>query len=189
MRQVLLPPKVVTNALRGVAARQPGAVDEVWTLVYPWVVQRAKQLLHGESLRTEVGDAHDLAHEAFLKLKPAHLASCGDRMHLIRIATRAMRQALVDRARRRRVAAVMTSYEDVPPQALRCAVELDRPLDLALALDALQVVNGKLAEVATLHLLGGLTFVEVGRVLGMSEAWARMVWGQAMGWLESRLGR
>jgi DNA-directed RNA polymerase specialized sigma24 family protein len=186
--EAILPPKVVTNALRAVAARLPGAVDEVWTLVYPWVVQRAKVLLRGDSLRGEVGEPNDLAHEAFLKLKPAHLAACRDRMHLIRIATRAMRQALVDRARHRRVAVVMVPLEDAPLGALRSAVDLDEPLDVALALDELETVNPKVAEVATLHLIGGLCFVEIGRVLGRSEAWARMVWGQAEGWLESRFG-
>jgi len=184
--EAMLPAKVVTRALRRVAERQPGALEEVWNLVYPWVVQRAKVLLRGESLRREVGEPNDLAHEAFLKLKPAHLGGCVDRWHLIRIATRAMRQALVDRARRRQVGAVTMPLEQAPQPALRCGVDLDRPLDVALALDALAAVNPKITEVATLHLLGGLTFVEIGRVLGRSEAWARANWGQAERWLQER---
>jgi DNA-directed RNA polymerase specialized sigma24 family protein len=183
--EVMLPPKVVTRALRSVAARRPGAVDEVWNLVYRWVVQRAKVLLSTDSLRHEVGEPHDLAHEAFLKLKPAHLATCRDRMHLIRIATRAMRQALVDRARHRRLAGTVPLGEAAPDD-LRCSEDLERPLDIALALDALQAVNPKLAEVATLHLLGGMNFVQTGRLLGRSEAWARLTWAQAEAWLASR---
>lgn len=184
----ILPPQVVTRALRSVEHQAPGAVHELWRLVYPWVVERAHVLLRGDSLRFEIGVAQDLAHEAFLKLKPAHLAACRDRKHLIRIATRAMCQALVDRARHREVAGPSASLDDLPPQARR-AEDLDRPLDVALALDALQAVNDKLAEVATLHLLGGLNFVEIGRLLGKSEAWARAVWSQAEGWLAVRFCR
>lgn len=182
-----LPPNVVTRALRGVESRQPGALAELWQLVYPWIVQRARILLLTETRRHELGDAEDLAHEAFLKLKPAHVGTCRDRKHLIRIASRAMRQALVDRARQYRVRGPMASLEEMPASAALRVVDLERPLDLALALDALDAANPRAAEVATLHLLGGLRFVEIARVLGMSEAWVRGVWAVAAGWLRPRL--
>lgn len=183
---VTLPEHVVTRALRGIADRLPGALDDLWRLVYPWVVHRAKALLHGEPLRFDVGDAEDLAHEAFLRLKPAHLGACRDRHHLIRIATRAMRQALVDRARRERRRGRLSPLDD-GETALDARPDVDDALDMALAIDALQAVNPRLAEVATLRAVGGLHFGEIGRVLAIGEANARRLWRKAAAWLGVRL--
>jgi DNA-directed RNA polymerase specialized sigma24 family protein len=183
----MLAPEVVTNALRRVAQRLPGSVDDVWGLVYPWVVQRAGMLLSGDPIRNDIGEAHDLAHEAYVKLKPAHLAGCTDRFHLIRLATRAMRQVLIDRVRYRRSRGMAMSLELVEAQVMASTPDCGGTLDVALALEQLHKVNPQVEEVASLRLVGGLALVEIARTLRRSEAWARANWELAAGWLQAQL--
>src|SRR5690606_7047290 len=74
---------------------------------YQQLYARTYDQLRGLARRVRSGDRHQtvnttaLVHEAYLKLLPGGAAAAVDRTHFFRIAARAMRQVLVDAARRR----------------------------------------------------------------------------------------
>ena len=104
-----------------------------------------------------------LVHEAYLKLASARF---NDEAHLLNLASRAMRQVLVDMARahgrdkRGHGLALVTLTE-------QGVVATERDLDvLALeqSLMRLEQADARLAHVVELHFFGGLSFPEMARV-------------------------
>jgi len=129
----------------------------------------------------------ELVHEAFLKLG-AHRDRFESRAHFLAVAAKAMRQILIDRARRRGAdkrggALVRTTLAGVgaedPPIDL---------LDLEAALAALQAVDPRGAEIVELRYLGGLSVTETAELLGMSRSAVQASWRLSWAFLLSRLG-
>ncbi|HRN52187.1 MAG TPA: ECF-type sigma factor, partial [Gemmatimonadaceae bacterium] len=87
-------------ALRHGGPDRNDALDRLFPLVYAELRRAAEFLLHRER------DGHTLqatalVHEAFLKLSHGSAPDVHDRAHFVGVAARAMRQILVDHARRR----------------------------------------------------------------------------------------
>src|SRR5690606_12047210 len=93
----------VTRLLRAVREGDAAALERIVPLVYDDVRLLARRHLHREhdvrSLR-----ATDLVHEAYLRLAGTPRLDATDRAHFLAIASRVMRQVLVDAARQRRSA-------------------------------------------------------------------------------------
>jgi RNA polymerase sigma-70 factor, ECF subfamily len=129
----------------------------------------------------------DIVHEAWLKLD-GHASRFESRAHFMAVAAKAMRQILIDRARRRsadkrggglaRVTLAGIGAED-PPFDL---------LDLEAALAALTEVDPKGAEIVELRYLGGLSVTEAAELLGMSRSAVQASWRLSRAFLLSRLG-
>ncbi len=109
-----------------------------------------------------------LVHEAYLKLARAQVV---DEAHLLNLASRAMRQVLVDLARARgrdkrgNGLALATLNEDGVPVVSQ---DLD-VLMLEQSLTRLEQADPRLARVVELHFFGGFSFPEMARVLGVAE--------------------
>ena len=118
----------------------------------------------GQTLQTT-----GLVHEAYLKLARAQVV---DEAHLLNLASRAMRQVLVDMARARgrdkRGAGLQlaTLTERVEGEA---PVEGLDVLALEQSLQRLEDTDPRLAQVVQLHFFGGLSFPEMSRVLKVAE--------------------
>src|SRR5262249_26382662 len=92
-----------TRLLRDAAAGNGSAVERVLTLIYEDLrVSARKQLRREHQSRTLEPTA--LVHEAYLKIVRGTRVDATDRAHLLALAARAMRQVLVDHARRRAAA-------------------------------------------------------------------------------------
>jgi RNA polymerase sigma factor (TIGR02999 family) len=129
-----------------------------------------------------------LVHEAFLRMvrQPDNWR---DKSHFVAVAATAMRQILVDHARRR-VAdkrgggrAQVTFDENVadPTAGVVDLLELDQVLTRLAALSARQ------ARIVELRCFGGLTIDEVGNVLGISVSLAEKEWRRARAWVRKEL--
>src|SRR5262245_3928316 len=160
MREGMLPTEDVTMALRAVAQSQPGAVDELWELVYPWLVRWARPHANGRMVQ-EDGDARDLAHATFLELERRHLSVCTNWSGLRRAAISAMRHVACRHAGER----LYPGIRWVPLTTWWGRMDFDGPLDITMALDELRSVNSGWYEAATLHLTSGMSLIEVGHVL------------------------
>ena len=118
----------------------------------------------GQTLQTT-----GLVHEAYLKLAQAQVV---DEAHLLNLASRAMRQVLVDMARARgrdkRGAGLQlaTLTERVEGEA---PVEGLDVLALEQRLQRLEDTDPRLAQVVQLHFFGGLSLPEMSRVLKVAE--------------------
>jgi RNA polymerase sigma factor (TIGR02999 family) len=132
-----------------------------------------------------------LVHEAWLKLARSPDFASESSLHLKRIAARAMRQVLVEAARRRHArkrsgdgAAVHLAFDDEAFGVTTSGhlVELDD------ALTELAHVNARQAQVVEARFFGGLTVPEIAESIGVSEVTVMRDWRVARAWLTAALG-
>jgi RNA polymerase sigma-70 factor, ECF subfamily len=133
-----------------------------------------------------------LVHEAFLKMGSEDKRWTG-RDHFMAVASIAMRQVLVDHARRKRadkrgggMARVDISVDDTPsdPHAGR---EL-RVLELHDLLTKLAELDPRAAQICEMRLFGGMKHEQIATVLGVSRITVASDWCFARAWLASRVG-
>jgi RNA polymerase sigma factor (TIGR02999 family) len=128
-----------------------------------------------------------IVHEAFVKLSGAN-PSWRDREHFCAVAATAMRQILVDRARRQKAAKRGGGWERV---TLSVALEgVPGRLDLEAlddALEALTALDARQARIVELRFFGGLTVPEAAQHLQVSTSTVEKEWRRARAWLGARL--
>ncbi len=142
-----------------------------------------RRLRAGETLRTTA-----LVHEAYLRLLGS--AEWASELHFLRAAALAMRQVLVDHARRTLTAkhggGHIVSLDDqlFDPywQSDERMVELDE------ALSRLDALNPRLTDIVECRFFAGYSEEETARVLGISDRTVRRDWIKAKAWLYRELG-
>lgn len=140
-----------------------------------------------------------LVHEAWLRLvgpsdggpDEGRGARWESRGHFLSVAAKAMRNVLVDHARRRKTEkrgglAARSALDEV---LVACEDRALDVLELDLALERLATREAELARVVELRFFGGLTLEETGRVLGLSVRQVEGAWVAARGWLRRELGK
>jgi len=132
----------------------------------------------------------ELVHETFLKLSKGADVSWEGRAHFFGAASRAMRQVMVDFARRRRAAKrgsqpTLVSLNDAEG-ALN--VELDGVLALDDALEQLDRVDSRLRQVVELRFFCGLSEHDIARVLSVGVRTVERDWFKARLFLLRELG-
>ena len=130
-----------------------------------------------------------MVNEAWLKLSRSPEMAGTSAIHFKRIAARAMRQVLVEAARRRQAAKrggaeVMVTFDDAFGATTRCADEL---LALNEALGLLASISPRQATVVENRFFGGLDVGETAQMLGVSEATVLRDWRAARAWLSHEL--
>lgn len=128
----------------------------------------------------------DLVNEAALRLLQSGALPAREKAHFLSIAARAMRNVLVDAARRRdadkRRRVAVTLNTDAGAE--------DRPFEL-LALEAalarLKAVDPERAEIVVMRYYGGMTTEEIAAHLGVSESTVKRAWRAACAWLKGAM--
>jgi RNA polymerase sigma factor (TIGR02999 family) len=123
----------------------------------------------------------ELVHEAFLKLAGGSATDWESRAHFFGAAARAMRQVLVDFARRRAAEKRGGGWERVSLSDTDGAieVELDQILTLEEALDRLDGVDRRLRQVVELRFFAGLSEGDIARMLGVTTRTVERDWLKA----------
>ena len=127
-----------------------------------------------------------LVNEVYLKLGNAESK---DRAHFLALAATAMRQILIDHARKKNRMRRGGGQQRVTIGGR--AGESDSPLDvLALdeVLDRLAAINEVQAKIVELRLFGGLTMAEIAEATSSSVRTVERHWRFARAWLASELG-
>lgn len=131
-----------------------------------------------------------LVNEAWLKLSRTRPGGFVSRLHFKRIAARAMRQILVDAARRKNSArhggdmALVTFDEDSAHETHAAADEI---IALDEALRELSRISPRQAAMVEARFFGGLDSSETASLLGVSEATVLRDWRAARAWLSVEL--
>ena len=130
-----------------------------------------------------------LVNEAWIKLAASPDVADTSPIHFKRIAARAMRQVLVEAARRRNAGkrgsgAAMVTFDDSLDAA---ATTSDDVLALDAALDALARIAPRQAAMVESRFFGGLDVAETAQLLDVSEATVLRDWRAAKAWLASEL--
>lgn len=160
-----------------------GARDQLVPLVYRDLEAIAAAYTRKPGVSLE---PHGLVHELYVRLASAPLHA-RDRKHFFAVAALAMRQILVDRARRRRAAkrggdAVRVTVDQLD---LRDGVEL---VVIEDALRRLEELSPRQARIVELRCLVGLTVEETADVLDVSARTVHAEWRLARAWLVRALG-
>ena len=132
----------------------------------------------------------ELVHEAYLKLVGS-APNWDGRAHFFGAASRAMRQVLVEFARRRHAEKRGGNAEMISlgESDAAVAVELDEILTLDAALDRLDALEPRLREIVELRFFGGVPQSEIARMLGVSERTIERDWLKARVVLLEAIGR
>lgn len=159
------------------------ALDDLIPLVYDRLRRIAAWRMNQNERKGHTLQPSDLVNEAFLKLNVSAKVQWKDRVHFYAVAARAMRQVLVDHARRRK--RIKRNVDVVPlDEALVLAPERSAEL-LALneALDRLAAHELRKARVVELRFFGGLSNEEIAEVLEISANTVIRDWDYAKAWL------
>lgn len=165
------------------------ALDRLFSATYEELRRLAASVRRGDPSETLNPTA--LVNEAYLKLSRSKTLEPASRLHFKRIAARAMRQVLVEAARRRGAQkrggdlAFVTFDEalDAGP------TPSDDVLALDAALAALARMNPWQAEMVEARFFGGFDLAETADLLGVSESTVVRDWRAAKAWLTVELRR
>ena len=183
------PPGEITQLLHAHARGEPDALDRLLPQVYSELRRiAAARLRHEQDGHTL--HATEVVHEAFMKLVPLDRVDWQDRAHFFAIASRAMRNVLIDHAVRRKT--LKRGGGELNVTLEEVAEGRERPLDeliaLSRALDELERIDERQARVVECRFFGGLSLDETAEALGISPATVSRDWTFARAWLNRALG-
>ena len=164
-------------------------LDALFTLAYDELRRLASSVSQGEGSFTLSPTA--LVNEAWLKLAESPSFATTSRVHFKRIAARAMRQVLVEAARRRNAdkrggGAALVTFDDTLHSSSAGASDL---LALDAALEELARIHPRQAMMVESRFFGGLDIPETAELLDISEATVLRDWRAAKAWLARELLR
>jgi len=162
-------------------------LDHQYSLAYEELRRLAATVLRGEPHATV--SPTTLVHEVWLKLRASPGLVAESELHFKRIAARAMRQVLVDAARRRAAAKHGAGLRLVTfDEALDATAETTGGfLELHGALTELGRRFPRQAEMVESRYFGGLSLPEIASLLGVSVATVNRDWRTARAWLAAEL--
>ncbi len=163
------------------------ALTELMPLVYDELRRMAhRQLLSERADHTLQSTA--LVNEAFVRFMGNHPAQLQNRGHFIAMASRLMRQILVDHARAR-LAGKRDGGHRIDVEALDNLAIKDDPQLLALddALTSLAQMDERQARIVDMKFFGGLTTTAISEVLGVSLTTVERDWAFARLWLRKQM--
>ena len=166
------------------------AASHLLPMLYGELRSLARAMLHrlppGQTL-----NATCLVHEAYAKLVRKCDPGWDGRGHFFSAASQAMREILVDQARRK--AAIKRGGNLQREEFDASQIVLDAPSDDILALhDAIAKLEGedpRKAQIVTMRYFGGLQMTEIAEELGISRATADREWRFTRAWLYRELDK
>ncbi len=163
------------------------ALDAVFSLAYE-ELRRLASVVRRNDPNASISPT-TLVNEAWLRLAATPSVAHTSPLHFRRIAARAMRQVLVDIARRKHAGkrggpdAIVITLDDgnVAAQGSADLLALDH------ALDGLAQMNPRQAQMVECRFFGGLDVAETAQLLDISEATVLRDWRAARAWLATEL--
>jgi RNA polymerase sigma factor (TIGR02999 family) len=182
----------ITTLLHRLQGGDREALDAVITSVYDELKKLARYHLRRE-INAGPMQTTALVHEAFIKLAAGRHPSYENRAHFFGIASRLMRQVLVDTARSRAASKRSAAQEVALAEIPDWGVQTDRPL-IALddALHRLEETDALKGQLIEMRFFGGMTAEEsaealsipvhvVRRKLRLAQAWLRKEMTESLG--------
>jgi RNA polymerase sigma factor (TIGR02999 family) len=167
--------------------------EQALRALVPLVYKELRRLAHYH-LQAERPDhtlqSTALVHEAFLRMLGGQPVQLENRAHFIAVASRLMRQILVDYARERRASkrdgGCRIDVECLEALPVKSDAEL---LALDDALDELGRIDERQGKIVEMKFFGGLSAPEISSVLGISRATVDRDWATARVWLHRQMSR
>ncbi|HKK25532.1 MAG TPA: sigma-70 family RNA polymerase sigma factor [Gracilimonas sp.] len=179
----------VTQLLSQLKSGEKGAFDKL----YPAIYGELRQMAYGHMNRQE--DDHtlsktDLVHEAYLKMIDQTSIDFSDKSHFLAIASKCMRQILIDHARKKHAIKRggkdkdLTYIDEIFSKQQQNAREL---INIDNALKKLEKLNERLSKVVEMRFFGEMSIDDTAEALGVSNSTIKRDWMKARGWLYKEL--
>ena len=180
-------PGELTQLLLAHERGEDGAFDRLVAAVYDDLRRLARRELGAHFAQTL--NPTGLVHEMYMKLAEQDGVPWRDRGHFFAIAARAMRQVLVDHARRRLADKRGAGAPHTDLDNVDLAVERDAAQVLAIeqVLGRLAKLDPALVKVVECRYFAGLTETETAEAVGVSESTVQRHWARARAWLKIEL--
>jgi len=177
----------LTDLLNAASLGDAEAAEQAYDAVYAELRERA-----GQSLRRMPGATLTptaLVHETYLRLSDYQRNPVRDRSHFFALAARAMRQIVIEHARRRGAQKRGGNQHMLEIEAAwdLAGSDLAEVLEIDTALRALEQSDADLARLVELYFFAGLTFDEIAEMTGRSERTVRRNWELAKAFLRREL--
>lgn len=186
----------ITQLLLRWSGGDQSALDQLMPLVYDELRKLARSYLrqyaHNHTMQPTV-----LVNEAYLRLVNQRQVTWENRAQFFGLASKLMRNLLVDYTRERRAAKrgggdyhLSLTYADNVAQAPQSGPQSQIDL-IALdeALSRLAVLSPQQSRIVELRFFGGLTIPETASAMGISHATVEREWSAARAWLYSQLSK
>ena len=166
------------------------SLEKLLPIVYDELRNLASGLFRGEFRENHTLQPTALVHEAYLRLVGnSDDITWQNRAHFFGIAARSMRQILVNHAiahnaDKRGGGQTMLALDDAVSFFQTQGVGI---LALHEALEKLESLDERQAEIVDLRFFSGLTIIEVAEVLGISPTTVKREWEMARSWLYREL--
>ncbi|HVV98383.1 MAG TPA: ECF-type sigma factor [Rhodanobacteraceae bacterium] len=180
-------PGQLTELLNAARLGDAEAAEQAYGLVYAELRERA-----GQSLRRMPGATLTptaLVHEMYLRFSDYQRKPVRDRSHFFALAARAMRQIVIEHARRRGAQKRGGDQRTVELDAAWDLADSDlgEVLEIDTALRELEESDADLARLVEWYFFAGLTFDEIAEMTDRSERTVRRNWELAKAFLRRRL--
>ena len=173
-------------------AGQSGALEQLIPLLYDELYQVAKHHMRREYRKGHTFSATALVNETYLKLVRQNQLDASHRNEFIAIASRTMRNILVDHARakkRLKRGAGQAKVEIEKVESFLSDEQASEVLELDAAIERLSALNERAAQVVQYRFYGGLTLEETAEVLGISPKTVHRAWTTARAWLRKEISQ
>jgi RNA polymerase sigma factor (TIGR02999 family) len=180
-------PDDITQLLVSLREGRREALNDLFPLVYEELRLLARRRLPSGTVQTLGTTA--LVHEAYLKLFDHTRLTVHDRKHFFALAAKAMRQIVIDHARRKSALKRGGDLRRLDLEDSEIAMDDRAPDLLALdeALSHLAHLDERLARVVELRFFGGLTVEETADVLAIDARTVKRDWRKARAVLHREL--
>lgn len=178
----------ITRLLKDWRSGDSAAFERLFPLLYPTLKRLAGRELRGEraghTLQTTA-----LVHEAFLELSGQKEAHFENRAHFLAVAAFVMRRILTEHARahnaqKRGAGQIAVTLDD---EAAGNTAALAEITAIDEALNGLESVDPRAAQVVVLRFFGGLSHEDTAAALGISTITVKRDWATARAWLVREL--
>lgn len=166
--------------------------EEVYDQIYPLVYEKLKSIanMHMYNQGDHTLSKTELVHEAYLKMIDQTKIDFSDRNHFLAIASKCMRQILIDYSRKKHAQKRggknkdLTYLDELFNAHTNQAKEL---IDIDEALTRLAQLNERLSKVVEMRFFGEMNIEETAGALNISESTVKRDWMKARGWLYKEL--
>jgi RNA polymerase sigma factor (TIGR02999 family) len=183
-------PEAVDRLLQEVRSGNRQAFDRLFSLVYEEL-----RRLAGQQRRRWTGDPSlnttALVHEAYVRLAGPIAPTWKDEPHFLAVAAKAMRQILLDAAKRNRRAKRGGGAGRVSLHEIEATLKGSDPFDagaeamiaLDRALRLLEQHDPRQSRIVECRFFGGMAIHDTATALGISPATVKRGWAMAQAWL------
>jgi RNA polymerase sigma factor (TIGR02999 family) len=171
------------------AQPDPKQIDKLFSLTYEELKRLALSVKAGD--RSPTLNPTALVNEAYARLVDSLAVTPASRLHFKRLAARAMRQILIEAARRRTAAKrggdePLLELNDSLDGECAHAEDLLRLKDL---FEDLERMSPRQAQLVELRVFGGYRIDEIAELLDVSSSTVEREWRAAKAWLRAELRR